>query len=305
MNGDDRQVVDTHGHGERSTDTVPPLRQLGEERLSLGGGRSVSWLSLQVILFFVACLICVCCSISSYAWSSVSRQLTVPASLLPRDPSQTVTHTPAANRTEEEPEDAAGTEEFHTPAPTWTQPPAEPGAPITPTQTKSSAPTGTLLPTEPGAPTSPAQTPTPGATSQSPIRTPTPVPEPTAPPQTPEPSRGPSDVHILTVEIGPLGVDAEQYLIQDLEQEHIVIENRGTGDQDMTGWTLNNDELSTYRFPNRFLLRGGATVRVWTKSGEDTDVALYWGSDEGVWDNESGVAYLRNRSGTLIDALDW
>jgi len=284
MNGDDRPVVDRHSHGKRSTDIVPPLRQLGEERLSLGGGRSVSWLSLQVILFFVACLICVCCSISSYAWSSVSRQLTVPASFLPRDPTQTVTHTPAANRTEEEPEDAAGTEEFHTPSPTQTktQPPAEPDAP-TPT----------------------AQTATPVATSQSPIRTPTPVPEPTAPPQTPEPSRGPSDVHILTVEIGPLGVDAEQYLIQDLEQEHIVIENRGTGDQDMTGWTLNNDELSTYRFPNRFLLRGGATVRVWTKSGEDTDVALYWGSDEGVWDNESGVAYLRNRSGTLIDALDW
>jgi hypothetical protein len=73
MNGDDRQVVNRHSCGNRSTDIFPPLRQLGEERLSLGGGQSVSWLTLQVILFFVACLICVCCSISSCTWSSVSR----------------------------------------------------------------------------------------------------------------------------------------------------------------------------------------------------------------------------------------
>jgi hypothetical protein len=121
----------------------------------------------------------------------------------------------------------------------------------------------------------------------------------------PKPSRGPSDVHILYVKVGPFEVDTEQKLIQDLDEEYVVIENRGTGDQDMAGWTLNNDELSTYRFPDGFSLRGGASVRVWTKSGKDTDVALYWGNDEGVWDNESGVAYLRDRSGTLIDVLDW
>jgi hypothetical protein len=140
MNGDDWQGVDRHNPGERSREIVPPLHQLGEERVSLGGGRSVSWLSLQVILFFVACLICACCAISSYVWSDVSSQLTPPAFLLP--------------------------EESHTPTPTWTQSPTEPGAPITPTQT-----------------------PAPGATSPSPIRTPTPAPEPTATTQALEPSR--------------------------------------------------------------------------------------------------------------------
>jgi hypothetical protein len=73
----------------------------------------------------------------------------------------------------------------------------------------------------------------------------------------------------------------------------------------MTGWTLNNDQFVTYAFPVGYVLRAGASIRVWTKDGTDTDVELYWGNRKGIWHNENGVAYLRSDRATLVDCLDW
>ncbi len=73
----------------------------------------------------------------------------------------------------------------------------------------------------------------------------------------------------------------------------------------MTGWTLNNNQLDTYRFPDDFILRSGTSVRVWSRSDTDTDVDLYWGSEKEIWGNDGGVVYLRDHTGTLIDTLGW
>ena len=73
----------------------------------------------------------------------------------------------------------------------------------------------------------------------------------------------------------------------------------------MTGWTLNNNQLDTFQFPDNFILRSETSVQVWTRSGTNTDRDLYWSSEKELWDNERGVAYLRDHTGTLIDTLDW
>jgi len=73
----------------------------------------------------------------------------------------------------------------------------------------------------------------------------------------------------------------------------------------MSGWTINNNRLDTYRFPDGFILRSGAIVQVWTMSGVDSSVMLYWESEEELWDNEQGVAYLRDHTETLMDSLAW
>lgn len=259
------------------------LRQLGAEQivLPIGDGLSISWLTFQVILFFIACVICSCCSISSYAWDSVS------ASLLTPRPTQTVPLTPAATDAE--------LDESQLPTAT----PIKPYAPIR-----------TRCPVETATPVTPTQTSTPEATSQSLTFTPTPVPTPTSPPRpTPTGALGPSasspSLRIAHVEYNPAGDEPDEEHVIDLDQELVTIENPGTGDQDMSGWTLNNDRLDTYRFPDGFILCSETSVRVWTKSGTDTGVDLYWGSEKEMWDNERGVAYLRDHTGALIDALDW
>ena len=72
----------------------------------------------------------------------------------------------------------------------------------------------------------------------------------------------------------------------------------------MTDWTINNNKLVTYRFPDGFVLPSGSSVRVWTKHGTDTNVELYWRSEEEIWGDDDGVAYLRDHTETLIDSLD-
>lgn len=90
----------------------------------------------------------------------------------------------------------------------------------------------------------------------------------------------------------------------DLEDEYVLIENRGAGSQDMTGWTLWDEQSHAYLFPADFILPGGASVYVWTKSGTDVVATdLYWGLDSPVWGNSDDAAYLRDNTGTVVDSL--
>jgi hypothetical protein len=100
-------------------------------------------------------------------------------------------------------------------------------------------------------------------------------------------------------------VERTSFLSFSEDEEHIVIENGGDKDQDMTRWTVTNDRLDTYRFPDGFVILAGTSVRVWTKRGTDTETDLYWGNEKEVWSDNSGTAYLRNPSGTLMALLHW
>jgi hypothetical protein len=108
-----------------------------------------------------------------------------------------------------------------------------------------------------------------------------------------------SDVRIVYVEYDPAEAGDER------EWEFVLIENRGPGDQDMSGWTLSNDRGDTYTFPAGFILQADASVRVWTKGGQDTSIELYWGHEGEVWANDSGAANLKDSAGALIDWQSW
>ncbi|MCP4537351.1 MAG: lamin tail domain-containing protein [Chloroflexi bacterium] len=129
-----------------------------------------------------------------------------------------------------------------------------------------------------------------------------PKPTPTDTPTSSETLSGP---YIASVERSPARTEESNNSGRDLKKEFVIIENPGPDDQDMTDWTLNNERLDTYQFPDDFILRGETVIRVWTQDGTDTDVELYWGSEKAIWSSEEGVAYLRDHTGTLIDVLDW
>lgn len=79
----------------------------------------------------------------------------------------------------------------------------------------------------------------------------------------------------------------------DITLENVVLENTGSASVDLTGWSLQDEDGNAYIFP-AFTLRGGALVRVYTRTGQDTPRAFYWNLDAPVW--------RADESATLLDA---
>ena len=94
--------------------------------------------------------------------------------------------------------------------------------------------------------------------------------------------------------------------LDEYDGEYVQIENRGPGNQDMTGWSLRDQGNHTYFFPEGFILAGGGVnVRVWTKEGKDTQAHLFWGRSSPVWGNDGDAALLYDANGILIDFVSW
>ena len=89
-----------------------------------------------------------------------------------------------------------------------------------------------------------------------------------------------------------------------LEYEYVLIENRGPGDQELTGWILKDDNNNAYLFLPGFILPAEKQIIVWTKDGTSTESNLYWGRDNGVWGQED-TAYLLDSAGTVVDSFSW
>lgn len=100
-------------------------------------------------------------------------------------------------------------------------------------------------------------------------------------PHTPVPIVAEPSVQVIFIEYNPRLRDPDS----DPRNEHVLIKNVAENPQDLTGWTLKDDKDHTYTFRD-FTLDPGATVKVWTKDGQDTAIELYWGTSC-VWNNDS------------------
>lgn len=74
----------------------------------------------------------------------------------------------------------------------------------------------------------------------------------------------------------------------DLDSERVQL--RGLSDEalSLSGWRLQDDRGNAYIFPQITLFGGGA-IDVYSTSGVDTVVALYWNSGEAIWQPGEGV----------------
>ncbi|ABK14397.1 competence-like protein [Methanothrix thermoacetophila PT] len=88
----------------------------------------------------------------------------------------------------------------------------------------------------------------------------------------------------------------------NLNEEWVKIENIGKIDVDLTGWSISDEQEHTYVFPDGFILRSGASVKVHTGTGNNTQEDLYWGRSVPVWNNDGDSATLRDSSGSIIDS---
>lgn len=66
-----------------------------------------------------------------------------------------------------------------------------------------------------------------------------------------------------------------------LASEAVIIENVGRS-ANIGGWTLASDGGARYTFPARMLL-SDSTLTLFTRAGDETETALYWGRDTSAW----------------------
>jgi murein DD-endopeptidase MepM/ murein hydrolase activator NlpD len=82
--------------------------------------------------------------------------------------------------------------------------------------------------------------------------------------------------------------------VGDLATERVLLKRAaqvGGGELPMEGWQLVDEEGETFIFPQLTLFEAGA-INLYTKSGQDTVIALYWGLDEAVWEPGETVTLL-------------
>lgn len=99
-----------------------------------------------------------------------------------------------------------------------------------------------------------------------------------------------------TVCVGQINEDGST-----LNDEWVEFDNTGSSDQDMTGWSVEDEAGYHYDFPDNYTIASGGTSRLHTGDGTDdsTDGDIYWGSGSYIWNNSGDTVYLYEPDGTL------
>jgi hypothetical protein len=105
-----------------------------------------------------------------------------------------------------------------------------------------------------------------------------------------------------TITLAPTAVNAQVVISGvsrpgDITAEGITIRNNGAT-VNLTGWTLRDAEGNTFTF-REFILFSNAEVTIFTRAGQNTPVALYWGRDTAVWGDAGDVAILSDARGSV------
>jgi Flp pilus assembly pilin Flp len=88
------------------------------------------------------------------------------------------------------------------------------------------------------------------------------------------------------------------------EDECVCFTSRESYAVDMTGWTVADSVKHSYTFPP-FHLKLGASVKLHTGRGADSDGDLYWGRGGGIWNDKGDTVYLRDAAGVLVDEYSY
>ncbi|GAP15461.1 protein containing lamin tail domain [Longilinea arvoryzae] len=84
--------------------------------------------------------------------------------------------------------------------------------------------------------------------------------------------------------------------VGDYQTEVVEITRDADTDLVLTGWKLRDENGHEYTFPNLTLKKGA--IRVYTRSGTDSVIELFWGQKQAVWEAGELVA-LVDAQGTL------
>lgn len=105
-----------------------------------------------------------------------------------------------------------------------------------------------------------------------------------------------------TLTLPPTAVNAQVEIIGvvnpgDITAEGVEIRNRG-GAVDLNGWTLSDGDGNTFTFPAQRVFTN-AQITVYTRSGTNTPIALYWGQRAAVFGEPGDVVTLADARGVV------
>lgn len=79
--------------------------------------------------------------------------------------------------------------------------------------------------------------------------------------------------------------------VGDLQNEVVVIKRVGDGELALSRWKMEDGEGNAYTFPDLVLNKDGA-VQVYTRSGVDTVIELFWGMGRAAWSSGEQVTLV-------------
>ena len=107
---------------------------------------------------------------------------------------------------------------------------------------------------------------------------------------------------LLCIPINPQGeVIIESVVgVGDLETEHISLQNTGQAQLLLSGWRIEDGGGNVFIFPqsSQFILYPGGAVDIYTRSGVNNVMQLYWGMSQPVWSSGTTVT-LRDAQGSI------
>ena len=83
----------------------------------------------------------------------------------------------------------------------------------------------------------------------------------------------------------------------DIENERVHIRHVGTDEVSLDGWRLEDEQGNTFDFPALTMFSGGA-VTVYSKTGNNTVMELYWGLDTAIF-SEGELVILLDPDGNV------
>jgi hypothetical protein len=109
-----------------------------------------------------------------------------------------------------------------------------------------------------------------------------------------------------TITLAPTAADAQIEIVEvvgagDVTAEAVRIRNLGNT-TDVTDWTLSDAQGNVFTFPQQ-LLFSNSELTVYTREGQKTPVALFWGRDAAVWGEAGDVLTLRDADGQVQASL--
>jgi hypothetical protein len=109
-----------------------------------------------------------------------------------------------------------------------------------------------------------------------------------------------------TITLAPTATNAQVSIVEvvgagDITAEGVRIRNTGNT-VNVAGWTLTDAQGNVYTFPEQQLFSNGE-VTVYTRVGQNTPVALFWGRDQAVWGDPGDVVTLKDKDGKVQATL--
>lgn len=105
------------------------------------------------------------------------------------------------------------------------------------------------------------------------------------------------DSGLLVVE--SVHADASGNDHENENDEYIVFRNTGESPLDLSGWTVSDEADHTFTFPD-VVVQPGATITLYTGSGETTNTEAYWGSGSAIWNNGGDTIIVENAEGETV-----